>query len=145
MPHKMASLIVWNPKTGGWIARIPSVAFLLLLIVASCALPPKQGSSVKSGQAHADATAAEREPKLGDLKTVDGVEYVYGKNVRWPTLPGEPEYVWIRKDQYSPRLFDSLKETPSDAKEMEELERRLERLEAEIRRLDSAPGAQERR
>ncbi len=77
------------------------------------------------------------------------MEYIYGKNVRWPTLPGEPEYVWVRKDQYASRAFDSLRDALSeqsdDRREIEELERRIERLEREIKRLDDAPGAPERR
>ena len=76
---------------------------------------------------------------------MDGVEYIYGKNVRWPTLPGEPEYVWVRKDQYASRAFDSLmdalSERSDDKKEIEELTGRIERLEREIKRLDDAPGA----
>ena len=39
---------------------------------------------------------------------VNGVEYIYGKNRRWPSLAGVPGYVWIRKDQYSPGVFESV-------------------------------------
>jgi hypothetical protein len=106
--------------------------FLLPLILPSCALVHRQGDGTAAKE-----TDAERNPRPGDLKTVDGAEYIYGSNRRFPTVPGEPEYVWVRRDQYSPRLFDSLGEAlvnPSqDRGEMEDLERRISKLEEEIK------------
>ncbi len=149
MRHRTTFFTALNPGTVRRIACIPPVAVLLLSIVFSCALPPRQENSADPGEAHADAIARDHNPQPGDLKTMGGVEYIYGKNVRWPTMPGEPEYVWVRKDQYASRAFDSLKEALSerqnDGKEIEQLQRRIERLEREIKRLDDAPGAPERR
>jgi hypothetical protein len=105
---------------------------LLPLILPSCALVHRQGDGTAAKEAD-----AERNPRPGDLKMVDGVEYIYGSNRRFPTVPGEPEYVWVRRDQYSPRPFDTLGEAlanPSrDRGEMEELERRISRLEEELK------------
>ena len=89
-------------------------------------------------------------PNPGTIKSVDGVEYIYGKNRRFRNLPEEPEYVWIRKDQYRPRPFDALQDSLSNSadnrKEIEDLEKRIARLEAEIRGLSPVPeGTGERR
>jgi len=144
MFHRITFFAAHNPRTVRRIACMPPMAVLLLSIVTCCALPPRQENSADPGKAHADAGARVRLPQPGDLKTVEGVEYIYGKNVRWPTMPGEPEYVWVRKDQYGSRAFDSLRDALADKKEMEELTGRIERLEREIKRLDNAPAAPER-
>ncbi len=145
MRHGITFFIAHNLRTVGRIACIPLAAVFLLSIVTCCALPARQEGSAGPGKAGSEANARDRKPQYGDLKTVDGVEYIYGKNVRWPTLPGEPEYVWVRKDQYASRAFDSLmdalSERSDDKKEIEELTGRIERLEREIKRLDDAPGA----
>jgi len=121
----------------------------MLSILPSCALTSKQENSAGVEKARTEVDRQDLRPKLGDVKTVDGVEYIYGKNVRWPTMPGQPEYIWIRKDQYSSGLFDSLNEALSnqaeDKKGIEELERRLDRLEEEVLRVDENPGDQEKR
>jgi hypothetical protein len=73
------------------------------------------------------------EPKPGDIKLVDGVEYIYAQNRRYNSVSGEPQYVWYRKDQYSPGLFDTVKGSVSstDKKERAELEKRLAKLESD--------------
>jgi uncharacterized protein YpmB len=145
MRHRITFFIAHNLRTVRRIACIPLGAVLLLSIVTCCALPLRQESSADPGKAQGEANARDRKPQYGDLKIVDGVEYIYGKNVRWPTMPMEPEYVWVRKDQYASRAFDSLldalSERSDDKKEIEELTGRIERLEREIKRLDDAPGA----
>lgn len=108
-----------------------SVLFFFLLL-PSCALVHHQGDG-----ATAKETGMEKSvPEPGDIKTFDGVEYVYGRNRRFPSLRGEPEYTWVRKDQLAPRPFDSLKEAlqrpAPDRGEIEELEKRISRLEEEI-------------
>lgn len=114
--------------------------FLFSLALLSCALvhPQGNGTEVK------ETSMEKRTPEPGDLKMVDNVEYIYGKNRRFRSLPGEPEYVWVRKDQYGPRPFDSLKEAlsrpPAEWEEIEKLERRISMLEAEIGRLQGTAG-----
>ena len=121
-----------------WI--VPIFPVLLLCITFSCALTTSNQNGADTGKADTEAV---KKPSPGDVKIVDGVEFIYGKNVRWPTLPSEPEYVWIRKDQYASRPFDSLGEAFSeqakDKKEIEDLQKRLDRLEREIKGLDNAP------
>jgi hypothetical protein len=38
----------------------------------------------------------EPKPELGDVREVNGIEYIYAKNKRYLTNPYEPMYVWIR-------------------------------------------------
>jgi hypothetical protein len=56
--------------------------------------------------------------------------------------PYEPMYVWIRKDQYSPGLFESLR-SPSGSgaptKEQKEMETRIAKLEADLTKKGVAP------
>jgi general secretion pathway protein A len=48
---------------------------------------------------------AEPEPELkaepGDVRVVEGIEYIYAKNRRYLANPYEPMYVWIRSDMDS--------------------------------------------
>jgi hypothetical protein len=133
---------------------------LLLLIILplllSCSLPFGLGKG-KSDPAAAkkEATAAKTdkgkpaktdkgerveeaaEPKPGDVKVVDGVEYIYTRNRRFQLTPHEPEYVWLRKDQYSPGIFESL--TEGGKKERQELEKRMAKLEEELKKKGLTP------
>ena len=113
----------------------------MLLLVASCSLWPF--SSKKSPDAEEKkSTKAEEaqkqrlsDPKPGDINVVDGVEYIYAKNRRFMVDPGEPEYVWVRKDRYSPGLFDSLRSgSPVPTKEEKEMEARIAKLEEELKK-----------
>ncbi len=82
---------------------------LLVCLLVSCSIPfgkkktPATTANTEKGQKIED-----NKPKPGDIKMVDGVEYIYAKNRRFAQAPYEPEYVWVRKDQYSPGLFDTL-------------------------------------
>jgi len=73
-------------------------------------------------------------PQPGDIRVVDGVEYIYGKNVRYGSIPYEPLYVWVRRDQYAHGwdLGDRLGTPTKDSKEWKELEERMARLEAQL-------------
>jgi hypothetical protein len=148
MLHRVVFSKMSNDKARKHIGPILPLAVLLLSINLSCAVAPQQEGSQSTGKVRPDV-ASVAQPKPGDLKTVDGVEYIYGKNVRWPTMPYEPEYVWVRRDQYASRLFDSLTEALSnradDRKEIEELQRRIERLEKEINKLDAGREAPQER
>ena len=115
-----------------------------VMVIAVCALLFTACSGVGKEKL-AEATAMPRktekvqeQPKPSDVKLINGVEYIYGRNRRWPTVQGEPEYVWIRKDQDSPGLLESLKQpSATEEKEREDLKRRIERLEAELKKLDA--------
>jgi hypothetical protein len=134
-------------KSGPWLCLLIA-PFLFFLTLPSCALVRSQGDGATVKQAGTEQKA----PEPGDIKSVDGVEYVYGKNRRFTGFGAEPEYVWVRKDQYSPRPFDSLnaalQSSEADRREIEELQKRLSRLEAEIKVLGAVAekaGAEESR
>jgi hypothetical protein len=79
-----------------------------------------------------------KEPELGDIKVIDGVEYIYTRNRKYMLTPYEPPYVWVRKDQYAPGLGEALSfgvggSGPSK-KERDELERRIAKLEEELKK-----------
>jgi hypothetical protein len=110
--------------------------FLVAILVAACSVPFSSKKNADSEKAKADRADVGSEPKPGDIKIVDGIEYIYAKNRRYLSSPYEPEYVWYRKDQYSPSLFDTLKTGVSgeSKKEKEQLEKRLAKLEDDLKR-----------
>jgi len=123
------------------------VALLLLLFLASCSMWPfgsKKTSQTDTKKdtktAKAESVQQKSEPKPGDINVVDGVEYIYAKNRRYMSTPYEPEYIWIRKDQYSPGLFDSLRSrSPAPTKEEKEMEARIAKLEEDLKKRGVAP------
>lgn len=117
--------------------------------LVSCSLPFGKKTETVSKKSTASAKGemvdSGTEPKPGDIRLVEGIEYIYARNRRYNSSSSEPEYVWYRKDQYSPGLFDSLKGRVSekDKKERTELERRLAKLEGELKgKGTAAPGQQ---
>ncbi len=122
------------------------VALLLLVFLASCSIWPF--SSKKSSEADTKKTAKtdvsqasmDAKPQPGDVRVVDGVEYIYARNRRYMSTPYEPEYIWIRKDQYSPGLLESLKSAPATpTKEQKEMEQRIAKLEEDLKKRGIAP------
>jgi hypothetical protein len=104
-------------------------------------------SSKKAVDAPQKASNKERvdvgsEPKPGDIKIVEGTEYIYAKNKRYLSASYEPEYIWYRKDQYSPGLFDSIKNSfaGDNKKEKEKLEQRLAKLEDDLKKKNMGAG-----
>lgn len=82
-----------------------------------------------------------KEPSLGDIKVIDGVEYIYTRNRKYMLTPYEPPYVWIRKDQYTPGIGEALSfgvGGPSK-KERDELEKRIAKLEEELKKKGIQP------
>jgi hypothetical protein len=118
---------------------------LTALLLVSCSHVPFAN---KNGTADSQKTAKtatvqkqqEAEPKPGDVRVTDGVEYIYAKNRRYMSQPYEPEYVWMRKDQYSPGLFESLRaRAPGPTKEEKEMEGRIAKLEEELKKKGTLP------
>lgn len=72
-------------------------------------------------------------PKPGDVKVIDGVEYIYVSNRRYMLTPYEPEYVWERKDQHVPRFGENIFSDRSSEKEREQLENRISKLEESLK------------
>ncbi|OPY65765.1 MAG: hypothetical protein A4E57_03053 [Syntrophorhabdaceae bacterium PtaU1.Bin034] len=110
----------------------------LALPLASCSFPFGQKKLADVQEAEKGEKVQEAEPKPGDVKLVDGVEYIYARNRRFQLTPYEPEYLWIRKDEYSPGIFESIT-AGTDKKEREELERRMAKLEAELKKNSPVP------
>jgi hypothetical protein len=78
------------------------------------------------------------EPQKGDVRVIDGVEYVYGKNPRFMVTPQEPLYVWLRRDQYAPDTLDDFTfRAPIPTERQNELQARIAKLEAELKQREA--------
>jgi hypothetical protein len=123
-------------RQGRRIERGVVLLFVIALaapLLFSCASPGKNDRVASLSQQDRGERIDQEELKPGATKVVNGVEYIYGRNVRWRSEPSEPQYVWVRKDQYSPGLFESLSQSSrEDEKSRQELAKRIERLEAEL-------------
>ncbi|HUJ88855.1 MAG TPA: hypothetical protein VLX12_01560 [Syntrophorhabdales bacterium] len=122
-----------------WIALV-----LMLFLLASCSLWPfgskKPPAETKQTAKAETITPGKGEPKPGDINVVDGIEYIYAKNQRFMTDPWQPEYIWVRKDQYRPGLFESLRSrSPAPTKEEKEMEARIAKLEEDLKKRGVAP------
>jgi hypothetical protein len=124
------------------------ILIFLALSLVSCANPfaSKKDSgggttSPDSKQAQAQKTTrvGEETPQPGDIKVIDGIEYIYARNRRYMFTPYEPEYIWIRKDQYSPRMGENLLAKEASTKEQKELEKRLAKIEEEMKKKGLPP------
>jgi hypothetical protein len=127
------------------------VFFILLaaLSLFSCSNLPFQTKADTTAGAEAKLPAkaelGERldveEPKPGDIKVLDGIEYIYTRNKRYMLTPYEQEYSWIRKDQYTPGLGESVMTAVGGAgkQERDALEARLAKLEEEYKNKGIAP------
>jgi hypothetical protein len=121
----------------------------IVLALASCSYIPfvgKKDSSVqqKKPQEPKSVDKGEKvepgEPKPGDIKIIDGIEYIYAQNRRFMLTPYEPENVWIRKDEYSPGMLESLgRRFSGDEKERKQLEERIAKLEEDLKKKGIAP------
>jgi hypothetical protein len=113
-------------------------------LLVSCSLPFGKKTAQAPTKTEKGDKIQDEKPKPGDIKMVDGVEYIYAKNRRFMLASYEPEYIWVRKDQYSPGLFESLADrvtgaSASSKKEREELEKRMAKLEADLKARNSQP------
>jgi hypothetical protein len=76
-----------------------------------------------------------QEPQKGDVRVIDGVEYIYGKNPKYMVTPQEPLYVWLRRDQFAPDTLDDFAfRAPVPTERQNQLQARLEKLEAEVQK-----------
>jgi hypothetical protein len=129
--------------------NIPTMRKLLIIlpivfITVACSMPFSSKKAVDTPQKTSNKERADvgSEPKPGDIKIVEGTEYIYAKNKRYLTASYEPEYIWYRKDQYSPGLFDSIKDSfaGDNKKEKEKLEQRLAKLEDDLKKKNTGTG-----
>ncbi len=124
------------------------IVLLIALSLVSCSINPfakkkdestgTTGTETKKGQTQKTTQIGEEAPKPGDIKILDGVEYIYARNKRWQFTPYEPEYMWIRKDQYSPGFGENLL-TRGKSKEQKDLETRLAKIEEEMKKKGLPP------
>ncbi len=115
-------------------------------MASSCSLPfgKKKADQAPQKSAKGERIDAGSEPKPGDIKLVEGIEYIYARNRKFNVMAGEPEYIWYRKDQYSPGLFETLKGNigTGDKKERTELEKRIAKLEGDLKSKGAGPQGQ---
>lgn len=121
-----------------------TIILLAAIVVSSCSYMPftkKKDDAAKTEQKKSDQKQAVniddvKDPKPGDIKVIDGVEYIYTRNRKFMFTPYEPENVWIRKDQYSPGLLESVIATATvgSKKEKTAMEQRIARLEEELKK-----------
>ncbi|MDD3846826.1 MAG: hypothetical protein PHC90_10765 [Syntrophorhabdaceae bacterium] len=123
----------------------------MVIVFASCSYMPwgkkkdedpskttkKTDSATQKRLAREDAEET-RDPEIGDIKVIDGVEYIYTRNRKYMLTPYEPPYVWVRKDQYAPGIGEALSfsvggKGPSK-KERDDLEKRIAKLEEELKK-----------
>ncbi len=124
------------------------IIIFVALFLASCANPfaskkdagtSAPGSETKQAQTQKSARIGEDTPKPGDIKVIDGVEYIYARNRRFMFTPYEPEYIWIRKDQYTPGPGENLLTKGPSTKEQQEMEKRLAKIEEEMKKKGLPP------
>jgi hypothetical protein len=122
------------------IMRKFAIILLALSLVCCSSLTPwkKKTTETPKKTERADKID-EKAPQPGDVQTIDGVEYIYARNKRYQLTPYEPEYLWIRKDQYSPGILESLTGGGQGKKEREQLEGRIARLEDDLKKKGVAP------
>jgi hypothetical protein len=121
--------------------------FLTVLFLSSCSYLPfvkKKSEQSKSDQkktAQKVDVEEAKEPKPGDIKVVDGIEYIYARNRKYGFNNIEPEYIWTRKDQYSPGIIESMLSSAlgTSKKERTAMEERIAKLEAELKKKTTGP------
>jgi hypothetical protein len=122
------------------------VFLIIVTLTASCSVWPfskkKDAAAGKAPQTKGEKLEKLDEgaaAKPGDVKVIDGVEYIYASNRRYMLTMNEPEYVWIRKDQYSPRVGENILTGGPAKKEREDTEKRISKLEQDLRKKGIAP------
>jgi len=99
----------------------------------------KMDKTPKTNKANPGERVVESASKPGDIKAIDGVEYIYVSNRKFMLNSYEPEYVWERKDQHIPRLGEMLFSDKSSEKERKALENRISKLEEDLKKKGIAP------
>jgi len=120
-----------------------TIIMLAAMLTLSCSYMPftkkKDEPPAKTDQKKAVNTDEVKDPKPGDIRVIDGVEYIYVRNKKYMLTPYERENVWIRKDQYSPGTADSTAATSGNKKEKDATELRTAKLEEESKKKGLQP------
>jgi hypothetical protein len=123
------------------------LVFLLVLVLVSCSWPfgkKTQNAPAKSDKG--ELVGESDKPKPGDVRLIDGKEYIYAGNRKFGMSPDEPQYQWVPRDQYSPGVFDAVAnrvtgQSAADKKERAELQQRMTKLEADLNQKKASPQA----
>jgi len=123
------------------------LVFFLVVLLASCSLPfGKKTTKEPTKSEKGEAVGQSDQPKPGDVRLVNGVEYIYARNRRFQMTPYEPEYEWVRKDDYSPGVFETISEkisgTGAAKKERAEMDQRMAKLEQGLKQRGASPTSQ---
>ncbi len=141
-------MVSGESKTTGFFSPRRSALVLLLVslfvsLLVSCGTRLGRTNQTDTGKTEKGTFTRDCEYQLGDVRLEGGTEYIYVKNRKFGSTPYEPECEWVRKDEYSPRLFEGLANRItnwSEKKEIEEIEKRIATLEAEVK--GSAPASE---
>lgn len=140
-------MVSGESKTTGFFSARRSALVLLLVslfvsLLVSCSTRVGRNNQTDTEKTERGAFTRDCEYRLGDVRLEGGIEYMYVKNRKFGSTPYEPECEWVRRDEYSPRLFEGLANrimSRSDKKEIEEIEKRIAKLEAEVKGGAPAP------
>jgi hypothetical protein len=133
----------WLNKTSNWPSKYV-VTLLLVFLFASCSSMPfsekKQltalGTEPSTGKT---ASVEELAPEPGNIKVIEGIEYIYASNRRYMFTPYEPLYVWIKKDEYTPRMGENLlTRNTEETEHFKRLEERIKKLEEELKKMGNS-------
>jgi hypothetical protein len=125
------------------------LVLLLVLVLVSCSWPfsKKTTQNVPAkGDKGELVTGGGGTPKPGDVRLIDGKEYIYAGNRKFGITPNEPQYQWVPKDEYAPGVFDSVAgrltgQNPAEKKERAELQQRMAKLEEDLKQKKAPPQA----
>lgn len=129
-----------------FVAARPSARSLMVFVVMalgisllSCTHNPVNGKLPDSRASIAGkGQKVEEVPQPGDVKIVDGAEYIYTRNIKYQVTPYEPEYMWVPKKDYTPGASERLKNASAEKDDLAPLRKRIEKLEEELRKQDNA-------
>jgi Spy/CpxP family protein refolding chaperone len=137
-----------------WFVLMTSLPLLILLSLYSCSSMPftkKEPASEAGGEKKVNkvlnankenkgelVVEENKDPNPGDIRTINGIEYIYARNRKYLLYSGEPENVWIRKDQHSPGFVESIvtSATAGGKNERDAMEQRIARLEEDLKKSD---------
>jgi len=113
-----------------------TLTILFLTFSLLCCSTAKKSESPE--QLMLDATDARKTgPLPGDVRVINGVEWVYGRNVKYMDSAAQPLYVWLPREYYTPSTSDTMPGRvgypTKKTKETLALEERLAKLEAQMR------------
>ena len=114
------------------------IILLFSVALLACSSPFKKPPENRE-QALAEAAETRKKdgPQPGDIRVINGMEWVYGRNVKYMNTMYEPLHVWLPREVYTPSTSDTMPGRVGypvkKTKEVLALEERLAKLEAQVR------------